>query len=128
MFPEGVLELKKDAHSEIALVFFSKATELYPNYANAWYNRGVALERACRLAEALTSYEMAAASDGRHSLSRERSALLVDPRFSAEWWRLALLHGRRGNRREALACVELVLKREPQHGEALILLKRLKQG
>lgn len=40
-----------------AIFFYDKTIAVSPDYAKAWYNRGVALERLGRFTEALSAYD-----------------------------------------------------------------------
>lgn len=48
---------------------FSRAIELEPGYANAWYNRGLAMERTGQLDSAAANYEMVITMDPGHDLA-----------------------------------------------------------
>lgn len=48
---------------------FSKAISLEPSYTNAWYNRGLAMERTAQLDSAAANYEMALTLDPGHALA-----------------------------------------------------------
>lgn len=48
---------------------FSKAISLAPSYTNAWYNRGLAMERTAQLDSAAANYEMALTLDPTHALA-----------------------------------------------------------
>lgn len=48
---------------------FSKAIKLEPGYTNAWYNRGLAMERTNELDSAAANYEIAISMDPHHALT-----------------------------------------------------------
>ena len=50
---------------------FSKAIELETNYADAWFNRGLAMERTQQLDSAAANYQICLSIDPAHSLAAE---------------------------------------------------------
>lgn len=48
---------------------FGRAIALEPSYANAWYNRGLAMERTDQLDSAAANYEMAVSLEPAHALA-----------------------------------------------------------
>lgn len=56
---------------EQAKLDFSKAIELETNYADAWFNRGLAMERTQQLDSAAANYQICLSIDPAHNLAAE---------------------------------------------------------
>jgi len=62
-----LLELRNDAAG--AKAEFSRAIDLEANYADAWYNRGVAMERTQQLDSAAANYQVCLRIRPDHTLA-----------------------------------------------------------
>jgi tetratricopeptide (TPR) repeat protein len=67
---------------------FERATGIDPDYADAWYNKGIALGKLGRLEEALTAFERVIEIDPHHAdasdISKKLRVLLSGKRESTE--------------------------------------------
>ncbi|MEM2294562.1 MAG: tetratricopeptide repeat protein, partial [Nitrososphaerota archaeon] len=75
---------------EIAVKIFGRATQLNPNFVEAWYNKGLALYRLGRLEEALKCYDKAIRinpNDAKARALREEVRTLRDLQTKREKWR-----------------------------------------
>jgi FOG: TPR repeat len=76
-----------------------------PGAKRAWNNKGVALERLGKFADALQAYE---------------NALRIDPDYKVPWVGKGGVLGKQGQYREELNCYEAALKIDPGFTEALL--------
>ncbi|MEM2487740.1 MAG: tetratricopeptide repeat protein [Thermoproteota archaeon] len=75
---------------EIAVKIFGRATQLNPNFVEAWYNKGLALYRLGRLEEALKCYDKAIRinpNDAKARALREEVRTLRDLQTKREKWK-----------------------------------------
>ena len=106
---------------ELALKAMDKAIELKPDYATAWYNRGVTLGNLGRYEEALKAYDkaielkpdyaaawnnrgVALGKLGRHeeALKAYDKAIELKPDFTSPWYNKACSYSRKGDKENAL--------------------------
>lgn len=70
-YNSGFIQMEHLQDLRKAEVQFSKAIELAPNYGDAWYNRGVVMERVTQLDSAAANYQMAVLVAPGHPLALE---------------------------------------------------------
>ncbi|HEY0977459.1 MAG TPA: tetratricopeptide repeat protein [Flavobacteriales bacterium] len=70
-YNSGYIHMEHRNDDARARIEFSKAIELEPQYADAWYNRGVIMERATELDSAAANYQMAILIQPQHQLAAE---------------------------------------------------------
>ena len=95
---EQVMDAPSDSTAawERALDGFTLATRIHPEMPRAWNNRGVALARLGRLAEARASYDRAAALDASHDSAQAQNLVVLETRARGE----AAVSGRTEPQRE----------------------------
>ncbi len=139
--PEDYLSRGDDFYQsneyELALKAYDKAIELKPDFAAAWYNRGVALGELGRYEEALKAYDkaielkldFAAAWDsrgvaldelGRHdeALEAHDKAIELKPDYARAWYNRGVTLGKRGRHDEALKAIDKAIELKPDYAEA----------
>ena len=112
--------LSMQAEREKALVYVTEAVELKPDFAEAWYNKGMAHGKLGQPKEALACFD---------------EALKLDPNDCQAWYGKGAALGELGQPKEALACFGEILKLDPSDcqswygkGMALGKLERYKEA
>jgi Uma2 family endonuclease/Flp pilus assembly protein TadD len=122
---------------EEAIVSFDKALEIQPDFHEAWYNQGIALNNLGRLNEAITSYDKALKIKpdkheawycrgtvleelGHHNdaLASYDKALEIKLDFYQAWNNRGGALGKLGHLKEALTSYDKALEIKPYHHEA----------
>jgi Flp pilus assembly protein TadD len=94
---------------EKALAACEEAVRAKPDDAEAWYNKGVALDNLQRTEEALHSYN---------------KALELDPEYPQAWEKKGVALDKLNRSEEALQCFEEALKLKPDYAQARAMKKR----
>ena len=68
-YNSGYIKMEHKGDAEAAKADFSKAIDLNTNYADAWYMRGLAMERTDRLDSAAANYQLCVGIDPSHTLA-----------------------------------------------------------
>jgi tetratricopeptide (TPR) repeat protein len=92
---------------EEAIEAYRKATEIKPDYAQAWNNLGVSLDRLGRLEEAIEVY---------------RKATEIKPDYADAWYNLGVSLGRLGKLEEAIEVLRQALEIAPDNTVASFML------
>jgi Flp pilus assembly protein TadD len=90
------------AEREKALVYVTKAVKLKPDFAEAWYNKGVALGELGKLEEALACYD---------------KAIRLKPDDAEAWNNKGAALGELGKLEEAITCFDEAIKLKPDNAE-----------
>jgi len=98
MYLLGGLNLHKGGDHQNAVVYFDKALDIDPNYAELWKNKGNALSAQSRYDEALNCYE---------------KALDINPNHSMAWKNKGIALQELGRFEEALECYNRTLELYP---------------
>ncbi|MEM2979861.1 MAG: tetratricopeptide repeat protein [Thermoproteota archaeon] len=110
MIDIGVSFWLKGAH-EIALKIFDRATQLKPNYVEAWYNKGLALHRLGRIEEALRCYD---------------EAIRIKPNYAEAWSSKGAVLYSLGRIEEALRCYDEAIRIKPNYAEVRALREEVR--
>jgi len=122
---------------EEALAAYEQCLVLDPNYAVAWCNQGVVLERLVRFEQALAAYERCLALDAKiatswcnkgvtlfhlgrfkESLTAFEKCLVLDPKYADALYNKGLTLNKMGPPRAALAAWEQYLALDTQNADA----------
>ena len=87
--------LGMQAEHEKALPYLSEAVKLKPDFAETWYNKGVALYELGQHKEALACFD---------------EAIKLKPDFAEAWYNKGVALGKLGQHKEALACFDEAIK------------------
>ena len=105
--PEDYLSRGDDFYQsneyELALKAYDKAIELKPDYASAWYNRGVALGKLGRHEEALKAFD---------------KAIELKPDYAEAWYNRGVALGKLGRHEEALKAFDKAIELKPDYASA----------
>ena len=88
---------------EKALVYVTKAVKLKPDFAEAWYNKGMTHGKLGQHKEALACYD---------------EAVKLKPDFAEAWYNKGVTLGELGQSKEALACFDEAIRLKPDYAEA----------
>ena len=86
-----------------AIQCYDRVLEIDPNYANAWNNKGLALDNLRRYNEAIACYDR---------------ALEIDPNHATTWSNKGNTLHSLGRSAEAIACYDRALEIDPNHADA----------
>jgi len=102
MLDEGITLGRSGKYDE-AIECFDKAIQINPKYAEAWYNKGTALDFL-----------------GKHNKAIEcfKKALSIDPDYADAWHNKGIALGKLGKYNEAIECFDKAIKINPDHAEA----------
>lgn len=95
--------LARQGKLDEAIVHYSKALQIRPDYAEAYFCLGAALEEQRKFQEAISSYS---------------KALQIRPNYAPAHNNLGILLGRKGNLEEAIGHFLKVLEARPDYAEA----------
>ena len=87
---------------ELALIALDKAIDLKPDDANAWTNKGVALESLGRHEEALDTFN---------------KAIALKPHFTSTWYNKACVYSLRGDKTNALENLSKAISLDAKYKE-----------
>ncbi|MEM2979855.1 MAG: tetratricopeptide repeat protein [Thermoproteota archaeon] len=96
---------------EITLKIFDRATQLKPNYVEAWYNKGLALHRLGRIEEALRCYD---------------EAIMIKPNYAEAWSSKGAVLYSLGRIEEALKCYDEAIMIKPNYAEVRALREEVR--
>jgi len=109
------LDLVRIGKDKEALDAYDKAIEINPQYAQAWYNKGVALDRLGKYEEALDAFIQ---------------AVNAEPRYARAWNYMGIMLDRFKKYKEALNAYDKAIEEDAQYAEAWynkgVALRRLK--
>jgi superkiller protein 3 len=74
---------------------FIEATEINPDYADAWFNKGAILAKTGKFSDAAMAYE---------------KAVKIDPKFAKAWFNLSTVYHRLGKMEEATKAYQEAVK------------------
>jgi tetratricopeptide (TPR) repeat protein len=103
------LALYKQGRYEEAIDSFSKALDLHPYYAEAWYNRGLSLNALNRNKEAIECYD---------------KAIETEPHYIDAWHSKGLAFAALAKYREAIECYDKAIEIEPHYIDAWLIISK----